>query len=55
MFIRANAHGRTVEVAPTDSHWSAFGHELVASQIAASRVFKTVFPVKPKLQTVSLK
>lgn len=55
VFIRANAHGRAVEVAPTDSHWSAFGHELVASQIAASKVFKTIFPVRPKLQTVSLK
>jgi hypothetical protein len=55
VFIRAHTLGRTVESAPTDSHWSAFGHELVASQIAASRVFMSVFPVKPKLQTVSLK
>jgi hypothetical protein len=55
VFIRANALGRAIEVAPTDSHWSEFGHEIVASQIAASKAFMSVFPVRPKLQTVSVK
>lgn len=42
-FVRAHKLGRAIEVAPTDSHWSAFGHRVVAGELARSAVFRRVF------------
>jgi hypothetical protein len=36
--------GTRFEAAPTDSHWSALGHRLVAAEIAKSGAFRRTFP-----------
>jgi hypothetical protein len=35
--------GRIIEVAPTDSHWSVLGHQVVAEELARSKVFNRTF------------
>ena len=35
--------GKRFEAAPTDTHWSALGHRIVAEQIANSRAFTRLF------------
>lgn len=42
-FVRAHQLGRSIEVAPTDSHWSSFGHQVVAGELARSAVFRRLF------------
>jgi hypothetical protein len=42
-FVQSTKLGRTIEVAPTDSHWSALGHQVVAGELARSKVFNRTF------------
>jgi len=42
-FVQSFKLGRIIEVAPTDSHWSAIGHQLVAEELARSKVFNRTF------------
>lgn len=42
-FVQSYKLGRTIEVAPTDSHWSALGHQVVAEQLAHSMVYQRTF------------
>lgn len=42
-FVQSTKLGRTVEVAPTDSHWSVLGHQLVAEELSRSKVFNRTF------------
>jgi hypothetical protein len=42
-FVQSTKLGRIIEVAPTDSHWSAIGHQLVAEELARSKVFNRTF------------
>jgi hypothetical protein len=44
-FLERHARGEPIEVGPTDSHWNARGHELVAVQLARSAVFGRTFPL----------
>lgn len=44
-FLERHARGEALEVGPTDSHWNARGHELVALQLARSAVFGRTFPL----------
>ena len=40
---RFRADGTRFEAAPTDSHWSALGHRVVAGEIAKSAAFTRTF------------
>jgi hypothetical protein len=42
-FVQSFKLGRIIEVAPTDSHWSALGHQVVAEELARSKVFNRTF------------
>ena len=42
-FVHSFKLGRIIEVAPTDSHWSAIGHQLVAEELARSKVYQRTF------------
>jgi len=42
-FVQSYKLGRTIEVSPTDSHWSALGHQVVADELARSKVFNRTF------------
>ena len=42
-FVQSTKLGRAIEVAPTDSHWSALGHQVVAEELARSKVFNRTF------------
>jgi hypothetical protein len=54
VFIRRRElHGATLEAAPTDSHWSALGHEVVAEELAKSAVFRRAFPGLARFRSVS--
>ena len=44
-FLERHARGEALEVGPTDSHWNARGHELVAVELARSSVFGRTFPL----------
>ena len=44
-FLERHARGEALEVGPTDSHWNARGHELVAVELARSSVFARTFPL----------
>jgi hypothetical protein len=50
---RYRLDGTRFEVAPTDSHWSALGHEVVAEQVRRSAVFSRTFPALPGFQGVA--
>ena len=43
VFVRSYKLGRTIEVAATDSHWSVLGHQVVAEELARSKVFNRTF------------
>jgi hypothetical protein len=43
VFMRRHQLGASIEVAPTDSHWSALGHQVVAEELAKSAVFRRTF------------
>jgi hypothetical protein len=42
-FVQSYKVGRMIEVAPTDSHWSVLGHQVVAEELARSKVFNRTF------------
>ena len=44
-FLERHARGEALEVGPTDSHWNARGHDLVAVELARSSVFGRTFPL----------
>jgi hypothetical protein len=44
VFLRRHAAGDALEVGPTDSHWNALGHRIVAEQLAQSAVFRHLSP-----------
>jgi hypothetical protein len=47
VFLRRHQLGDTIEVAPTDSHWSIRGHQVVAEELAKSAVFSRTFSKLP--------
>jgi len=52
-FVRSNERGGTIEVAPTDSHWSAIGHQVVAAELAKSAVFRRTFSGRSDFRSVA--